>query len=110
MPTDAARLVVDNLTTVVQRAGKPTGTTRDLHIRTTEPARSFVLSLGPHAITLTTSGDETIPELELPAEALIRLVYGRLDPNHTPRVQGQVHLDDLRSAFPHTRSQQLHGS
>jgi hypothetical protein len=38
----------------------------------------------------------------LPAEALIRLVYGRLDAAHTPpsvRVEN-IDLDALRRAFP----------
>lgn len=40
------------------------------------------------------------PDLELPAEALIRLVYGRLDVDHTPLVRGDADLDELRRAFP----------
>jgi hypothetical protein len=37
----------------------------------------------------------------LPAEALIRLVYGRLDPDHTPAVKGDPDvLDRLRRVFP----------
>jgi hypothetical protein len=41
------------------------------------------------------------PDLELPSEAFIRLVYGRLDPAHTPAVNGSpTLLDDLRAAFP----------
>ena len=42
------------------------------------------------------------PDLELPAEALIRLVYGRLDPDHTPAgmVGAAGHLDELRKVFP----------
>jgi hypothetical protein len=41
--------------------------------------------------------------LELPAEALLRLVVGRLDAAHTPPVAlsaGHVTLDDLRRVFP----------
>ena len=40
--------------------------------------------------------------LSLPAEAFIRLVYGRLDPDHTPAsvdARG-VDLDLLRRTFP----------
>jgi hypothetical protein len=40
------------------------------------------------------------PDLVLPAEALIRLVYGRLDPEHTPPVGGTADLDELRRVFP----------
>jgi hypothetical protein len=40
--------------------------------------------------------------LRLPAEALLRLVYGRLDSDHTPAsVDAGGHpLDSLRRAFP----------
>jgi hypothetical protein len=37
----------------------------------------------------------------LPAEAFCRLVYGRLDPDHTPPFSGDAALlDALRSVFP----------
>jgi hypothetical protein len=45
-------------------------------------------------------GDPPAPDLELPAEAFVRLVYGRLDPAHTPPVSGTADLDELRSVFP----------
>ena len=57
-------------------------------------------------MTLTPSDDQTTPEpglseLSLPAEAFIRLIYGRLDPAHTPRVEAAgVDLDELRLIFP----------
>jgi uncharacterized protein (TIGR03083 family) len=41
--------------------------------------------------------------LELPTEALMRLVAGRLDPDHTPTqtvTSGRPTLDDLRKLFP----------
>jgi hypothetical protein len=39
--------------------------------------------------------------LVLPAEAFARLIYGRLDPEHTPPVTGDIDtVDDLRRAFP----------
>jgi hypothetical protein len=37
----------------------------------------------------------------MPAEAFIRLLYGRLDPAHTPPVESTgVDLDELRQLFP----------
>jgi uncharacterized protein (TIGR03083 family) len=105
VPVDAASCVVDNLGMIVQFAGKPTGTQRDIAVHTTDPARDFTLSLGAEAVTLTPSAAPIIPnrvsaDLELPAEALVRLVYGRLDPAHTPPVRGDIDLDELRRAFP----------
>ena len=41
--------------------------------------------------------------LELPTEAFMRLVAGRLDPDHTPAgtvTEGRPTLDDLRRLFP----------
>jgi hypothetical protein len=57
-------------------------------------------------VTLTASDDETTPELglselRLPAEAFVRLVYGRLDADHTPAVESAgLELDELRQVFP----------
>ena len=40
-------------------------------------------------------------DLTLPAEAFVRLVYGRLDPDHTPAFEGDpADLDTLRRTFP----------
>ena len=48
-----------------------------------------------------TDGEGGEAELRLPAEALVRLVYGRLDPDHTPALSVTgVDLDDLRRTFP----------
>jgi hypothetical protein len=50
---------------------------------------------------LAEDGGAAAASLVLPAEAFIRLVYGRLDPEHTPElaVVG-IDLDELRRAFP----------
>jgi uncharacterized protein (TIGR03083 family) len=100
IPSDAAASVVDNLDLIVGFAGKPTGASRAIHVRTTDPARDFTLTLGADAVTLAPRADDHDPDLELPAEAFIRLVYGRLDPEHTPPSLSTVELDELRRAFP----------
>jgi uncharacterized protein (TIGR03083 family) len=99
VPPEAARLVVDNLGMITQFAGKPTGIQVDLHVRTTEPARDFTLSVGLEMVSLTPCPDAHPPDLELPAEALVRLVYGRLDAGHTPPIEGRADLDELRRVF-----------
>ena len=68
-------------------------------IHTVDPGRDFTLSLGTEAVALTPSEHTVAPDLELPAEALIRLVYGRLDPAHTPSVAAPAELDVLRRVF-----------
>src|SRR5262249_39843 len=68
-----------------------------------DPQRDFTLESGK-TVTLAPSAageDAELPELRLPAEALVRLVYGRLDPGHTPPVETRgVDLDELRRLFP----------
>jgi uncharacterized protein (TIGR03083 family) len=103
LPDDEAALVVDTLPMMARFAGKPTGIERDLSIRTVAPSRTFALALRPDGVTLAPAPGEAVdePDLELPAEALIRLVYGRLDPDHTPAgIVGATHLDELRQVFP----------
>ena len=50
--------------------------------------------------TKESAGEEGRPELRLPAEALVRLVYGRLDPDHTPVAADSPSLDEVRGLFP----------
>jgi len=101
LPEDEAALIVDTLPMIVRWAGKPTGTERDLSIRTVSPDRAFALALRADGVSLSAGDPVDKPDLVLPAEALIRLVYGRLDPDHTPRgIVGVGHLDELRQAFP----------
>jgi uncharacterized protein (TIGR03083 family) len=105
VPVASAGCVVDNLAMIVRFTGKSTGTERDIEVHTVDPERDFTLSLGTDAITLEPSEAAAIPnrvsaDLELPAEALVRLVYGRLDPAHTPPIRGDIDLDELRRAFP----------
>jgi uncharacterized protein (TIGR03083 family) len=73
-----------------------------LAIELTHPERSFGLSLGD-AVTLTDRPDYPDGVLRIPAEAWLRLVYGRLAPQWTPagvEITGPVTLDDLRRTFP----------
>jgi uncharacterized protein (TIGR03083 family) len=98
---DAVGLLIDTFSQGAVRAAKPDGVQRHLRISTTDPERNFILQTG-EAVTVTEAdGGEGLPDLRLSAEALIRLVYGRLDPAHTPQVQASgVDLDDLRTLFP----------
>ena len=53
-------------------------------MRTASPERRFKLTLGPERVALEPSLDGDRPDLQIPAEAFVRLVYGRLDDEHTP--------------------------
>jgi uncharacterized protein (TIGR03083 family) len=73
-----------------------------LAVRTAGPDRSFGLDLSD-AVTLVDTPPQPDGLLEAPAEAWLRLVAGRLGPQHTPssvRLAGDLTLADLRRAFP----------
>ena len=78
----SAGLVVDNLQMMVRFTGKPTGTEHTVAVRTSEPRRDFVIVIGADAVLLEPAEPVDEPDLLIPAEAFIRLVYGRLDPGH----------------------------
>jgi uncharacterized protein (TIGR03083 family) len=104
---DAVRFMVDHLGPVAARSGSNTGGPLEVEIVTSDPERTFRLSVGD-AVTLNATGspgDETAPAtatVRMPSEALVRLVYGRLDSEHTPASVGAegIDLDVLRAVFP----------
>ncbi len=102
---DAVALLIDTLDQLVARTGKPDGKQRKIRVVTSNPERQFTLETGD-AVTLVASDDEITPELglselRLPAEAFVRLIYGRLDAAHTPPAENAgVELAELREIFP----------
>jgi uncharacterized protein (TIGR03083 family) len=103
LPEDAAALLADNLGLFIGWAGKPSQAQASVEVRTASPERAYHLDLGPSGVSLSPSLDDTdAATLSLPTEALVRLVYGRLDADHTPvsvSADG-VDLDLLRTVFP----------
>jgi uncharacterized protein (TIGR03083 family) len=99
IPVPVAALVVDNLHLVARFTGKPTGDTTTITVATTDPERGFTVELTPDGVALR-PGAAASPDVELPAEAFARLVYGRLDADHTPAGQHGPALDVLRQLFP----------
>jgi len=98
---DAVGLLIDTLGQLVARAGQQSGPERRLHVSTSSPVRHFTLETGDKITLVAAEYTEGLPELALPAEAFIRLIYGRLDPAHTPPVETRrADLDELRQTFP----------
>lgn len=99
-------LLVDWVPHVAACGGKPPAVPYRVGIQTTDPRREFLLEAGDSvSISATGTGAAAggAPRLRMPAEALLRLVYGRLDPDHMPRVEnlsGRIDLDLLRQTFP----------
>jgi uncharacterized protein (TIGR03083 family) len=102
---NAAELLIDNVPLfVAPRLGKPLPEPFSVRITTTDPHRDYLLT-SADAITMAdwpgdSAGD--VPAVSMPAEALLRLSYGRLDPDHTPAsvVADPGVLDKLRAIFP----------
>jgi len=98
---DAVALLVDHLGQMVTRVGKVQDEHLRVHVKTREPDRDLLLCIEDE-VRLTDADGSAQSTLELPAEALVRLVYGRLDPRHTPgdlKTTG-VDLEPLRKVFP----------
>ncbi|MGN6792711.1 MAG: maleylpyruvate isomerase family mycothiol-dependent enzyme [Streptosporangiaceae bacterium] len=98
---EAVGLLIDGLGPLIGRAGRPAASPLTVHVTTTGPDREFVLETG-EAVRIDEAGEGSGgPRLKLSAEAFLRLVYGRLDHDHTPPVETVgVELDDLRKVFP----------
>jgi uncharacterized protein (TIGR03083 family) len=100
IPAAVAALVVDNLQLIARFTGKPTGDTATITVATTDPQRRFTIDLTPETVSLTPGAVDTAADLQLPAEAFARLVYGRLDDEHTPAdVHGSA-VPTFRRVFP----------
>jgi uncharacterized protein (TIGR03083 family) len=102
---EAAAILVDSFAQRAPMAAKPTGESLRVLIETTDPKRTFLLSVDEKA-TVEEDPDSNSRQgagsLAIPSEALVRLVAGRLDADHTPtevRADGVV-LDQLRAVFP----------
>jgi uncharacterized protein (TIGR03083 family) len=100
IPQQVAALVIDNLELVGRYTAKPTRDTTTITVVTTEPQRGFTIDLNRDSVTFAPSSAHAGADLELPAEAFARLVYGRLDPEHSPRGEHGPALDLLRRVFP----------
>ena len=128
---DAVALLVDGLARATAWLGKPenAGVARPFSARvvTSEPDRTFDLEItdsvkmtrvndgasptgaargpartGPARTGPAPGAGEALAALRLPAEAFLRLVYGRLDPSHAPELDATEDptLDNLRQVFP----------
>jgi uncharacterized protein (TIGR03083 family) len=100
--SDAAALLTGTLPRFLGFAGKPSGDAFRVRVITTDPEGDYVLAVAD-TVTISdwTPGTDTEGGIRIPAEALLRLVYGRLDAEHTPELSADgIDLDRLRAVFP----------
>jgi uncharacterized protein (TIGR03083 family) len=99
---DAVDLLIDTLEPLVARVAKPLDQQLVIGVETEDPVRNFVLTVGAEGATLEPldARSEADRLLLLPAEAFLRLVAGRLDPDHTPPGADDPILEVLRPVFP----------
>jgi uncharacterized protein (TIGR03083 family) len=101
VPEVVAEEVIDNLDLVARFTAQPTGATGLTTVHTTAPERGFEIRLGAEAVEMSAAQSLESVDLDMASEAFARLVYGRLDPAHTPPVSGDLAmLDELRHVFP----------
>lgn len=104
LSADAAAEMIDGLDLIVTYTGKAAHGPSETTIITSDPDRTFRLSAEDAvSVAPTAAGDPPATAVvRLPAEAWIRLVYGRLDAAHTPAsVASQgIGLETLRAMFP----------
>jgi uncharacterized protein (TIGR03083 family) len=103
---DAVDLLIDNVPQfLAPRLGKPQDIPFGVRIQTTQPDRDYLLATADTVIMTEwpeSGTDVPVGEVSMPAEALLRLAYGRLDADHTPpAVSGDpADLNKLRAVFP----------
>lgn len=106
---DAVALLIDTAPATAARAGKGVTEIGPVTVKTIDPSRRFRLTVGSEVVLAPlddevaddeVAADEVAAGVELPAEALLRLVSGRLDPAHTPAGADEEQLALLRPLFP----------
>ena len=96
---DAVDLLVDRLPMMVGFMSKQAPAPVAVAVTTSAPERAYTLDTGGVTLSPAGVGDSPTASLALPAEALLRLVYGRLDGEPGLQASG-VTLTELKSVFP----------
>jgi uncharacterized protein (TIGR03083 family) len=102
LPEDATGLILPSLARIVGFVGRPVEPYGTVPVHTTAPDSDLRLDVAEGGVTLVpgSAGAAGGPGLTIPAEAFVRLVYGRLDPDHTPAGVEGPEIARLRQVFP----------
>jgi uncharacterized protein (TIGR03083 family) len=101
--TDAVGLLIDGLPQMMAWMGKKAADPAVIAVTTTGPSRTFTLDTGGVTMAPGAGDSAASGSLDLTAEALLRLVYGRLDDSAeaTGEVKASnVSLSGLKAVFP----------
>ena len=100
---ESVRLLIDRLGPIATRTGKPAPQPYTVLVVVSDLGGAYLVSAGDTtSFEPAAAGSPADGAVTLPAEAVLRLVYGRLDPEHTPAsvVQtGARGLADLCQVF-----------
>lgn len=99
---DAVALLREHLPLVAGRSGRPDAGPFWARLRGSCPDVDLLLTVADKVALVPWSAEGAADgEISMSAEALLRLVYGRLDPAHTPPFTGDPGLlDRARGVFP----------
>jgi uncharacterized protein (TIGR03083 family) len=102
LAADGVRYVIDNLELIGRYTAQPVAPDRTVTVATSAPERGFAVTIAATTAEFASTDIVPNPTLRMPSEAFIRLVYGRLDVDHTPAsVEGDADaLEQLRQVFP----------
>ena len=95
---EAVGLLAVRLSTMAPFMGKKQEEASVVEVSTTDPSVTFTLDTGGVALTPGSTGAKA--SLALPAEAFVRLVYGRLDDEADVTSADGVTVPELRAVFP----------
>ena len=95
---DAVGLIAVRMPMMAGFMGKKPQTSKVVEVTTTDPAMTFTLDTG--GVTLTPGSTGASASLALPAEAFVRLVYGRLDDDTDVTSAVGVTIPELQAVFP----------
>jgi uncharacterized protein (TIGR03083 family) len=99
---DAVALLMGHLPSVAGRSGRPGAEPFRARLRGSCPDVDLLLDVADEVALVPWPIDGAADgEVSMPSEALLRMVYGRLDPAHTPPFAGDPELlDRARAVFP----------
>ncbi len=100
---EAVELLIDGVPQMMGWMGKAAADPALIAVTTSDPARTFILDTGGVTLTPGSADATAAASLDLTAEALLRLVYGRLDESALASGEARVSnvtLAELQAVFP----------